>query len=214
MTNQSALILKMALMLLLLHSTDAKMDIITKTLDVVVGGEIFLLCKVGGEGDITWKKDGEEIDDEDKVSEVDESSSKLIIQNVSMQDAGRYTCLCEFNTGHNDDVTKQIYVYEGPSFGSTVTYHEFLEGTDGVVPCLVTGQPAVDVHWLRNKEQISSNAGQHVHHRPDNTVLIEKVRREDAGTYLCEAIIRGRPIHKELPITVVNGRYLFCITVK
>lgn len=24
---------------------DAKMDIITKTLDVVVGGEIFLLCK-------------------------------------------------------------------------------------------------------------------------------------------------------------------------
>ncbi|XP_074510904.1 neural cell adhesion molecule 1 isoform X3 [Sebastes fasciatus] len=203
MTNQSALILKMALMLLLLHSTDAKMDIITKTLDVVVGGEIFLLCKVGGEGDITWKKDGEEIDDEDKVSEVDESSSKLIIQNVSMQDAGRYTCLCEFNTGHNDDVTKQIYVYEGPSFGSTVTYHEFLEGTDGVVPCLVTGQPAVDVHWLRNKEQISSNAGQRVHHRPDNTVLIEKVRREDAGTYLCEAIIRGRPVHKELPITVV-----------
>ncbi|XP_074510903.1 neural cell adhesion molecule 1 isoform X2 [Sebastes fasciatus] len=202
MTNQSALILKMALMLLLLHSTDAKMDIITKTLDVVVGGEIFLLCKVGGEGDITWKKDGEEIDDEDKVSEVDESSSKLIIQNVSMQDAGRYTCLCEFNTGHNDDVTKQIYVYEGPSFGSTVTYHEFLEGTDGVVPCLVTGQPAVDVHWLRNKEQISSN-GQRVHHRPDNTVLIEKVRREDAGTYLCEAIIRGRPVHKELPITVV-----------
>ncbi|XP_074510985.1 neural cell adhesion molecule 1-like [Sebastes fasciatus] len=182
---------------------DAKMDILIKTLDVVVGGEIFLLCKAGGEGEIKWKKDGEEIDDEDKVSKVDESSSKLIIKNASMQDAGRYTCLCEFENGHNDDVTKQIYVYEGPSFGSTVTYHEFLEGTDGVVPYLVTGQPAVDVHWLRNKEQISSNAGQHVHQRPDNTVLIEKVRRDDAGTYLCEAIIRGRPIHKELPITVV-----------
>ncbi|XP_037642151.1 neural cell adhesion molecule 1 isoform X3 [Sebastes umbrosus] len=203
MTNQSALILKMALMMLLLHGTDAKMDIIIKTLDVVVGEEIFLLCKAGAEGEIKWQKDGEEIDDEDKVSKVDESSSKLIIKNASMQDGGKYTCLCEFESGHNDDVTKQIYVYEGPSFGSTVTYHEFLEGTDGVVPCLVTGQPAVDVHWLRNKEQISSNAGQRVHQRPDNTVLIEKVRRDDAGTYLCEAIIRGRPVHKELPITVV-----------
>ncbi|XP_037642150.1 neural cell adhesion molecule 1 isoform X2 [Sebastes umbrosus] len=202
MTNQSALILKMALMMLLLHGTDAKMDIIIKTLDVVVGEEIFLLCKAGAEGEIKWQKDGEEIDDEDKVSKVDESSSKLIIKNASMQDGGKYTCLCEFESGHNDDVTKQIYVYEGPSFGSTVTYHEFLEGTDGVVPCLVTGQPAVDVHWLRNKEQISSN-GQRVHQRPDNTVLIEKVRRDDAGTYLCEAIIRGRPVHKELPITVV-----------
>lgn len=45
---------------------------------------------------------------------------------------------------------------EGPSFGSTKTYHEFLEGSSGVVPCLVTGQPAVDVRWLRDKQELSS----------------------------------------------------------
>ncbi|XP_034729710.1 neural cell adhesion molecule 1 isoform X1 [Etheostoma cragini] len=204
MKNQSALTLKMALLLLLLHGTDAKMDIITSKQDVLVGEEILLLCKVlaGGEGDITWLKDGEEID-EDKVSKVDETSSKLVIKNTKMEDMGRYTCACEFENGHKDDIATQLFVYEGPSFGSTTTYHEFLEGTDGVVPCLATGQPAVDVHWLRDKEDISTNVGRRVRQMPDNTVFIEKVKREDAGTYLCQAQIRGRPIYKQLSVSVV-----------
>ncbi|MEQ2183930.1 hypothetical protein GOODEAATRI_002947, partial [Goodea atripinnis] len=42
----------------------------------------------------------------------------------------------------------------GPSFHDTTTYHEFLEGADGVVLCVVTGQPAVDVQWLKDKEPI------------------------------------------------------------
>ncbi|XP_068592517.1 neural cell adhesion molecule 1 [Cebidichthys violaceus] len=206
MTKQSAVILKIALMLLLLlllHGTDAKMNIIATKQDIEVGKEILLLCKVGGEGDITWQKDGNDIDDEDKVSIVDESSSKLVIKKATMQDAGRYTCLCEFENGHKDDVFTQVYVYEGPSFGSTNTYHEFLNGTDGLVPCLVTGQPAVDVHWLRHKEGISSDEGRRVHRLSDNSVLIENVKKEDAGTYVCEAQIRGRPIKRQLAVSVV-----------
>lgn len=45
---------------------------------------------------------------------------------------------------------------EGPSFDSTVIYHEFLEGADGMVPCLVSGQPAVDVRWFRDQQDILS----------------------------------------------------------
>lgn len=65
----------------------------------------------GGEGDITWLKNGEEIDDEEKVSTVDESASKLSIKKATMQDAGRYTCHCEFNSGHTDDVHTQVYIH-------------------------------------------------------------------------------------------------------
>ncbi|XP_068614849.1 neural cell adhesion molecule 1 [Brachionichthys hirsutus] len=213
--NQDTLILRMALLPLLLMAvmmcrTDAKMEIITSKQDVMVGEEILLLCKAGGEGDITWQKDDEEIDDE-KVSPVDETSSKLVIQKAAMKDAGRYICLCEFNNGHGDNVVKQLYVYEGPSFGQTSTYHEFLEGTDGALPCVVTGQPAVDVHWIRDKQAIPwssshfslTSEGMRVHQLIDNTVVIEKVKREDAGTYRCQAQIRGRPIYQELAISVV-----------
>ncbi len=64
----------------------------------------------GGEGEITWQKDGEDTD-EDKVTKVDETSSKFHIKKVTMQDTGRYTCLCEFDNGHNDQVQYQLYVY-------------------------------------------------------------------------------------------------------
>lgn len=207
MADQSALILRTALlhlmMMMMMYDTDAKMEIITSKQDVEVGEEIFLLCKAGGEGEITWQKDGEEITDDDKVSVVDETSSKFLIKKVTMQDMGRYTCLCEFDNGHNDNAQYQLYVYEGPSFGSTTIYHEFLEGTNGVVPCVVTGQPAVDVHWIRDKQEIPSNDGLRVHQMSDNTLSIEEVKREDAGTYVCEAKIRGRPIKKKLSVSVV-----------
>ncbi|XP_044062563.1 neural cell adhesion molecule 1 isoform X2 [Siniperca chuatsi] len=203
MMNQSALILRISLLLLLVYDTVAKMDIITSKQDFLVGEEILLLCKAGAEGEIIWQKDGEEIDDEEKVENVDETTSKLFIKKATMQDAGKYSCLCEFNSGHKDDIQTQLYIYEGPSFGSNTTYHEFLEGTDGVVPCLVTGQPAVDVNWLRDKQELPSHEGRRVRRLPDNTLLIEKVKREDAGTYICQAQIRGRPINKILSVSVV-----------
>ncbi|XP_049902461.1 neural cell adhesion molecule 1 isoform X1 [Epinephelus moara] len=205
MTNQSALILKVALLLLvLLQGTDAKMEIMTSKQDFLVGEEILLVCKIlTGEGEMTWFKDGTEIDDSDMVTHVDETVSKLVIKTATMKDAGRYTCMCELNSGATDEALTQIYVYEALSFGSSPSYHEFLEGTNGLVPCMVTGKPVVDVHWLRNKEEISTNAGKRVRQLPDNTLLIENVKREDAGTYFCQAQIRGRPINEQLPISVV-----------
>ncbi|XP_054639180.1 neural cell adhesion molecule 1 [Dunckerocampus dactyliophorus] len=203
MAKQACFYLRMALLLLLLltYSTDAKMDIITSKQDIQVGDEILLLCKAGGEGDIMWQKNGEDIDEE-MVSKVDETSSKLLIRRATVADGGKYTCICDFDNGHKDEVQTQLFVYEGPSFGSTPTYHEFLEGTDGNVPCLVSGQPVVEVRWIYNKEASFSDRN-NVRQLPDNALLIEKVRRQDAGTYVCHAQIKGRPIFKQLFISVV-----------
>ncbi|KAM8734058.1 neural cell adhesion molecule 1-B-like isoform 1-T1 [Acanthopagrus schlegelii] len=203
--NQSALILRTALLLqlLLMYGTDARTHIITINPDVLVGEQIIVLCNAGAEGKITWLKDGKEINDVERVLKEGEAASKIIIKKATMQDAGRYTCRYEFNSRHSDETEMQLHVYEGPSFGQTTTYHEFLEGTDGVVPCLVTGQPAVDVQWFRNKQEIPTNAGGQMHQLSDNTLLIEKVKRENAGTYECRAQIRGRPIYKLLSVSVV-----------
>ncbi|XP_038567932.1 neural cell adhesion molecule 1 [Micropterus salmoides] len=204
MTNQSAFIQRIGfLLLLVVYGTDAKMQIITSKQDVLVGEEILLLCKAGAEGEMTWQKDGEDIDDEEMVSKVDETVSKLLIKKATLQDTGEYSCRCDFDSGHQDNAQVQLYVYEGPSFGSTTTYHEFLEGKNGMVPCLVTGQPAVNVRWLRDKQEIPSHGENHVRQLPDNTLLIETVKREDAGTYVCQAQIRGRPIYQQLSVSVV-----------
>lgn len=73
----------------------------------------FLLNSVlaGGEGEITWQKDGDEITDSDIFSKVDESSSRLSIKTAAFEDAGRYTCLCEFDSGHSSSAQTQVYVY-------------------------------------------------------------------------------------------------------
>ncbi|CAL8248488.1 unnamed protein product [Lota lota] len=205
MMDQSALMLRMTVLLVLglKSGTEAKMDIISSKSDLEVGDDHLLLCKAGGEGEITWQKDSEDIEEEDKVSRVDETSSKLFIRKAKLEDAGSYTCLCDFDSGRKEQTFMNIYVHEGPSFGATQVYHEFLKGQDGVVPCLVSGQPSVEVRWWRSQQEIFSHDGDRVWHMQNNSLHIKDVRKDDAGTYSCQASIRGRPIKKILPISVV-----------
>lgn len=45
------------------------------------------------------------------MNKVDETSSKLVIDKASMEDAGIYTCSCDFDSGHVDQISTQVYVY-------------------------------------------------------------------------------------------------------
>ncbi|MED6276503.1 hypothetical protein CHARACLAT_003672 [Characodon lateralis] len=202
MLNQSAIIL---LLLPLVYSAgqSGRLEIISSKQDFQVGEEILLVCKAAKEGDMTWFREGEEIDDEDIVSKVDYTTSKLLIRKASLSDVGTYSCKFESEDGHKVEAEFVLYIYKGPSFHDTTVYHEFLEGADGVVLCVVTGQPAVDVQWLKDKEPIPSTPGRRVRKMSDNALHIEKVKREDAGTYICQAQIKGRPIYQQLPVSVV-----------
>lgn len=64
----------------------------------------------GGEGDITWRKNGMDVDD-DKVTKIDETSSKLIIENAALEDSGTYTCHCDFENGHVDSIETELHIY-------------------------------------------------------------------------------------------------------
>ncbi|XP_052345884.1 neural cell adhesion molecule 1-like isoform X6 [Oncorhynchus keta] len=190
---ESMLILRMCSIILVLGFSEAKMEIITSKPDLLLGENAMLLCKAGGEGDITWQKDGEDAED-DLVEKVDETSSKLFIRNVKIEDAGRYTCLCEFDTGHRDYVSYAIFVYEPPSFGQTPTNHEFLEGQDVVITCVVTGKPAVEVNWERDHQKLHSDAGR-ITRLKDNSLQINNISRKDRGSYTFPPTVK---IHEEV----------------
>lgn len=116
------------------------MELIVTNPNIEVGSEILLFCKgkcllfqkkkekkktqsvcwhvfftlrvqAGAEGEITWKKNGVDFDDEEKVKIIDESNSKIVIKNASLQDAGKYTCTCEFDSGHSDHMDVSLYIY-------------------------------------------------------------------------------------------------------
>lgn len=42
---------------------------------------------------------------------IDEGSSSLKITSASMQDAGKYTCHCEFDSGNDDEITTELFIY-------------------------------------------------------------------------------------------------------
>ncbi|XP_055760167.1 neural cell adhesion molecule 1-like isoform X4 [Salvelinus fontinalis] len=196
---ESMLILRMCSIMLVLGFSEAKMEIITPKQDVLLGEKAMLLCKAGGEGDITWQKDGEDVEG-DQVEKVDETSSKLFIRDAKLEDAGLYTCLCEFDTGDRDHTFQTVFVYERPSFGETLAYHEFLEGQDVVITCMVTGKPEVEVNWERDHEKLQSEG--RITRLKDNSLQINNINRKDHGTYTCEAKIKDRPIFEKLDISI------------
>lgn len=67
---------------------------------------------VDTEGDISWLKDKEDIDeDRHEVSKNDESSSALTLNNIVLDDTGTYTCVFEDEHGTRKKMDYQLYVY-------------------------------------------------------------------------------------------------------
>ncbi|XP_067093246.1 neural cell adhesion molecule 1 isoform X1 [Osmerus mordax] len=186
---QSVLLLRLGMLILALGLTEAKVEIITSTADVKLGEDHMFLCKTNVEGEITWYKDGMDVDEE--VEKVDETSSKFFIRKAKMGDSGLYTCECTPDSGPKSSTSLTVFVYERPSFGTTPLFHEFLEGQDAVVPCIVTGQPKVEVRWIRDDEVVGRD-GMRVSVMSDNSLQIKSIKRTDGGSYTCEGSFRGR----------------------
>lgn len=71
----------------------------------------FLWFPAGKEADITWTKDGEDVDDGRHLLEkVDETTSKLYLKKVELKDSGVYKCNCEYEN-HEDSIQITIFVY-------------------------------------------------------------------------------------------------------
>uniref|UniRef100_A0A8C1TDF0 Neural cell adhesion molecule 3 n=1 Tax=Cyprinus carpio TaxID=7962 RepID=A0A8C1TDF0_CYPCA len=182
---------------------DAKIDIISGDPDVQVGSNPLLLCKADSEGDFRWLKGDEDIDEDRHVVEnIDESTSKLILNKVEVDDSGNYTCVFDSDRGI-EKTSYQIYVYQTPDFGNTPLYHEFLVNRTVNIPCVVSGQPAVEIDWFRNNRTVKDDGRGHFRIQPDNSLQILGIQQEDSGTYTCEGRIKGRPITRTLKISVV-----------
>ncbi|XP_042629056.1 neural cell adhesion molecule 1-A-like isoform X2 [Cyprinus carpio] len=219
MTSNMMMLRLCGLLLICSTLTDAKLDIISSAQDLKVGSSALLLCKADSEGEISWLKDDEAIDEDRHVVEkIDESSGKLNLINLELEDAGIYTCVFENDHGTSKKSNYKIYVYQTPDFGNTRTYHEFLVNQTVIIPCVVSGKPAVEIDWYRSDHIVNDDGrgdrhaagpsallcGQgHFRILPDRSLQILGIKQEDSGTYTCKGKIKGRTIVRELQISVV-----------
>lgn len=63
------------------------------------------------------------------MNKIDETSSNLIIMKATMEDAGVYTCLCEFENGHKDQTSLQLHVFGMLSLNTELQFVALPPGT-------------------------------------------------------------------------------------
>ncbi|XP_064480488.1 cell adhesion molecule Dscam1-like [Ornithodoros turicata] len=105
----------------------------------------------------------------------------LVIHQVSLNDAGIYTCFVN-NTSGSDTVDTDLQIFSPLSVVVHPRTQKVDVGRPASLNCSVSGQPVTSVEWYRNQQPLLKGSS----HSP-YSVTIASVRREDRGAYQCYA---------------------------
>lgn len=148
-----------------------------------------------------------------------ENKSVLILQSVSKEQIGLYTCRAE-NVGGSatctaniaileEEVHEKIVEFSSPYFTEKIKPVIVMDGEKVTLTCKITGKPTPRIKWLHNEKEIEE--AKHISISQDTEGLcelcIEEVFPENAGEYICEATNKfGKATCKTT--VVVEGIYL------
>ncbi|KAL9959374.1 hypothetical protein ACROYT_G032693 [Oculina patagonica] len=141
---------------------------------------------------ITWKKDGQEIFDDQNSFKISRSfyGRRLFIHNVNKeQHEGTYTCEAEndLNTGNPLTFNIKLNVEVPPKWAAdpppkniTIVIEK-----NGTLECKVTANPAATVSWYKDGQLLQSSQR---HIMANSELHLIDVNLDDAGVYQCEAV--------------------------
>ncbi|KAG8178107.1 hypothetical protein JTE90_017454 [Oedothorax gibbosus] len=141
-----------------------------------------------------WMKNGKKISSVENIrfSNTDEISS-LILDPVSLNDSGNYTCTAS-NSAGSDQFTTLLSVKARPHWISTPSDTITTLGSIISLECVASGSPMPTIKWKKYSGSKSSDLVSlkyvidEKHQKKNNSLLrIPSVTYEDAGTYSCEA---------------------------
>ncbi|NXJ07994.1 MYPN protein, partial [Odontophorus gujanensis] len=155
-------------------------------------------CKVSGlpTPDLTWLLNGKPVlpDGTHKMLVRETGVHSLLIDPLSQNDAGTYTCLATNKTGQNSFsleltvVAKEVK--KAPMFLEKLQNCGVPEGYPVRLECRVVGMPPPVFYWKKDNETIPSNRERMSMHQ-DTTgyvcLLIQPARKADAGWYTLSA---------------------------
>ncbi|XP_011705984.1 PREDICTED: uncharacterized protein LOC105461199 isoform X2 [Wasmannia auropunctata] len=143
---------------------------------------------------ILWSKNGQDLKDNIKTSYV-HNHVKLELKNVNVKDAGRYTCTVSNDVGRASStadlvVKKTIFP---PVFGKRLKAQVARKGDRVIMEVEITGIPEPIVSWSKNDVPINEQSQKLKIIQQGNcyTLLIDKVKEEDAGKYMVRATNAG-----------------------
>ena len=143
-----------------------------------------LHCRTNPPSPVEWTKDGAPLAPSEGVLALPDGS--LFLLATRARDAGSYSCQLRAGGRRVTSRPARLEVrYLRRSFGEVDREVEVVEGGVAVVQCLPPkGWPAPRVRWEREGEEVEFGRSRW---EEVSTLVLENVRRDDAGTYTCSA---------------------------
>ncbi|XP_065091070.1 cell adhesion molecule Dscam2 isoform X2 [Ochlerotatus camptorhynchus] len=165
-------------------------------LSLNVGDRASLTCSVI-KGDIpltiNWRKDGRPVDQNHRMSvtQVDQYNSILVIENLSADHTGNYSCVVR-NTASETEGSQALLVNVPPRWIVEPTDVSVERNRHITLHCQAQGVPTPTIQW---KKATGSKSGDYeeVRERPytklltNGSLLLQHVKEDREGFYLCQA---------------------------
>ncbi|XP_034035488.1 hemicentin-1 [Thalassophryne amazonica] len=151
---------------------------------VVENSQAQLVCVSEGvpQPSVSWEKDGNPINE--STGEYDIlPSGELFIDFVQPVDAGSYTCIATNEVGQ-DSRTITLSVHTYPVFTELLGDVALNKGERLLLVCGVSGIPTPTITWSFNNKVIPVH---YDHMNGRSELVIERVGKDDSGTYSCVA---------------------------
>ncbi|XP_022603168.1 hemicentin-1 [Seriola dumerili] len=151
---------------------------------VVENSQAQLVCVVEGvpHPSLSWEKDGNPVSESTGEYTV-LPSGELVIDIAQPDDAGSYTCIATNAVGQ-DSQTVTLSVHTHPVFTELLADVALNKGERLLLTCGVSGIPPPRITWALNNNIIPVH---YDHMNGRSELVIEKVSKEDSGTYTCVA---------------------------
>uniref|UniRef100_A0A673BYV4 Zgc:152904 n=1 Tax=Sphaeramia orbicularis TaxID=375764 RepID=A0A673BYV4_9TELE len=120
------------------------------------------------------------------------SRSRLIIYNAIVEDAGIYRCQAADASGHTEEASVVLEIYQRLTFRDVQSPQEFRHGETAEVVCDVISSPVPMVVWYYQDKEITEEHHSRFQVLPNNNLQIHQVTKADEGVYRCEASVETR----------------------
>ncbi|XP_075333848.1 neural cell adhesion molecule 2 isoform X3 [Odontesthes bonariensis] len=163
--------------------------------ELSVGESKFFICTAIGEpvGLEWYNPQGERIVPSKRMAlHTETSRSRLIIYNAIIEDAGIYRCQATDASGHTEEASVVLEIYQRLTFRDVQSPQEFRHGETAEVVCDVISSPVPVVVWYYQDREITEEHHSRFQVLANNNLQIHQVTKADEGVYRCEASVEAR----------------------
>ncbi|XP_014843127.1 PREDICTED: neural cell adhesion molecule 2 isoform X2 [Poecilia mexicana] len=163
--------------------------------ELSVGESKFFICTAIGEPvRLEWFNPlGERLVSSKRMNlQTEASRSRLIIYNAIIEDAGIYRCQATDASGHTEEASVVLEIYQKLTFRDVKSPQEFRHGETAEVVCDVISSPVPVVVWYYQDKEITEEHRSRFQVLPNNNLQIRQVTKADEGVYRCEASVEAR----------------------